>query len=161
MMLSEAIDAATQIVGRYPNGGANAGDSYIGALAAMLGSYPRQVALSCADKVHGVVRDCKFLPTPADIVAWCERAAAPLYKQAESEIQAEKQLAERYEFEEQEITGRAMRKSIAELKIKFGDWNDNWRQPGSRERQAREIARAALIGQIGEAAFNALPTAAE
>src|SRR5580704_1453201 len=73
MSLSEAIDAAGLIIGAFPNGGANAGDSYIGALAATLGSYPRSVAKRCADHVHGVSRDCKFLPTVADIVAWCER----------------------------------------------------------------------------------------
>lgn len=85
MTLSEAIEAATTIIGRYPNGGRDAGDSYIGGLAAMLGSYPRQVALRCADPVNGIVRACKFLPTPADIVSWCDRKAEPLFAQVDRE----------------------------------------------------------------------------
>lgn len=95
MSLSDAIEAATRIVDCYPNGGINAGKSYIGALAATLVSYPRQVALGCADRVRGVTRGCRFLPTVSDIVAWCERNVEPLYRQAEREQRIAAQIANR------------------------------------------------------------------
>ena len=155
MTLSEGIDAANAIIGRYPNGGAAAGASYIGAIAAMLGSYPRQVAMRCADKINGVVRECKFLPTVADIVGWCERDVAPLYRHSEREARVTAQLTDRSTG----IADRAHRLSLYELKEKYGDWNDDWRHPGAKERELREKSRADLIGQIGEDAFDKLPDA--
>lgn len=95
MTLTEAIEAATAIVGCYPNGGRDAGDSYIGALAGILGKYPRSVALKCADPFYGVTLECKFLPTVADVVNWCEHRAAPLYRDYEREKRIAQQLAER------------------------------------------------------------------
>lgn len=94
MILSEAIEAATAIVGCYPNGGRDAGRSYLGAVAATLASYPRQVAQRCAG-VRGVVQASRFLPTVADVVAWCEAETAPLYRQAEREERIEQQLRDR------------------------------------------------------------------
>ena len=120
MILSEAIEAATAIIERYPNGGANAGDSYIGALAAMLASYPRQVAMRCADPVRGIVRTCKFLPTVADVVAFCEREVTPLYDEAKRERLIAAQLAERERSEtdrpspEQIARVEAMRREVVE-----------------------------------------------
>lgn len=96
MTLSEAIEAVTEMIGRYANGGAQAGDSYIGALAATLCSYPRQVAMRCASRT-GVTAQCKFLPTDADVIAWCERDTAPLYRDAEREYR----LKEQFELREQ------------------------------------------------------------
>lgn len=159
MTLSEGIDAANAIIGRYPNGGAAAGASYIGAIAAMLGSYPRQVAMRCADKINGVVRECKFLPTVADIVGWCEREVVPLYKHAEREVRVAAQLTDRTAYEKTETVERLTRLSLEQLKEKYGDWNDVWRHPGTKERELREKSRADLIGQIGEDAFDKLPDA--
>lgn len=98
MTLSEAIRAVRAIVSAYPNGGNNAGDGYIGALAAVLGQYPRQVALRCADPVHGVARETKFLPTVADLVAWCERETAPLHRDIAREERIAAQLKARDEI---------------------------------------------------------------
>ena len=98
MTISEAIEAANKIIRAFPNGGNGAGQGYIGALAATLGSYPKSVALRCADPVRGVTRDCRFLPTVADIVGWCERETAPLYRQAASAVR----IAEQLELREQE-----------------------------------------------------------
>lgn len=60
------------MLSRYPNGGAQAGKSYIGSLAQTLCNYPRLVAIACADLMTGVTATCEFLPTPANIIAWCE-----------------------------------------------------------------------------------------
>ena len=115
-MLSEAIEIVGKIVSSY-NGGKNADAGYIGALAHMLASYPKTVAVRCADPVNGIVRTCKFLPQPADIVAWCERETEPLRRDNEYGFRVEKQLAERAELE----ASRAHRPTYAELKAKYGD----------------------------------------
>lgn len=94
MTLSDTIRAANAIVQCYPNGGQAAGKGYIGALAATLGSYPKQIADRCASR-KGIIVECKFLPTVADIVAWCERATAPLYAQSAREGRIELQLIDR------------------------------------------------------------------
>jgi hypothetical protein len=93
--MPEGIEAAGRIVDAYPNGGRDAGKGYLGALAATLVSYPRQTATACADRVHGITRTCKFLPTVADVVAWCERKTEPLWEMAERERRIAEQLAER------------------------------------------------------------------
>jgi hypothetical protein len=82
---SEALQAAGRIVKAYPNGGKDAGEGYIGALAATLAAYPRVTATQCASPVFGVVRVASFLPTVAEIVKWCEKAVEPLYRQADRE----------------------------------------------------------------------------
>jgi hypothetical protein len=95
MSLSEAIEAATAIIACYPNGGANAGDGYIGALTATLASYPKQTALHCADPRRGIVRQCKFLPTVADMVAWLDDMSKSLYRQYDREQRVEQQMVDR------------------------------------------------------------------
>jgi hypothetical protein len=94
MILSEAIEAVGNMLKGYAY--SNKTESgYIGAIAAMLCWYPRQVAMKCADPIRGLARTCKFLPTPADIVAWCEKEAGPLYQAAERERRASEQIASR------------------------------------------------------------------
>ncbi len=100
MMLSEAIDAAGAMIQGYPNGGANAGKSYIGIIAALLCSYPRGIAIACADPLRGVARETRFLPTVADIVAWCEPRVAALHTSVARDERIEQQLRERREREE-------------------------------------------------------------
>lgn len=133
MTLSETIEAAGAIVGCYPNGGKDAGRSYIGALAATLSNYPKSVAQACADRVKGVARDCRFLPTVADLVAWCEKKTEPLRVQADRDRRVARQLDEREQFENIERNVRPTRLSVAELKERYGDWGDNWRTPGTKE----------------------------
>ena len=157
MTLSEALEAVTSIVGCYPNGGANAGDSYLGALAHMLMDYPRQVALHCADGRNGIVRTCKFLPTPSDLVNWCEKETAMLYQRAENEERAVQQIESRIEFEREQGEGRRHRLTYDELKEKYGDWQDNWRDAGLQRRELAAAARAKLIGHVGKEVFDALP----
>ena len=129
-MLSEAIDAASAILNGYPNGGANAGDSYIGALASTLMGYPRQVALRCADyprklgvPLRGISAVCRFLPTPADLIAWCERETEPLRVSFQREQRIAAQIEDRTEAERIEREDRPRRLSVAELKAKYGDWH--------------------------------------
>ena len=86
MILSEAIDAAVAIIGGYPNGGANAGDSYIGALASTLMGHPRQVGAALrrlsAPAGTAFARRGGDVPLPADaggcncVVRERQRAAA-------------------------------------------------------------------------------------
>ena len=128
MTLSEAIEAATAILSGYPNGGANAGDSYIGALASTLMGYPRQVAMRCADvprelgrPLRGVAATSRFLPTPADLIAWCEKDVEPLRGDRQHEINLHRQFKERDEQERIERE-RPNRLNVAELKAKYGDW---------------------------------------
>ncbi len=156
MTLSEAIEAATRIVDGYPNGGRDAGRGYIGALAAMLASYPRQVAIACSDRVNGVIRDCRFLPTPADIVAWCEHGTDSLRKQDDRERRIAEQMEEREAYLRQERLERPRRLTIEELKEKYGDWQCGWGSPEDKTK-LRETTRRELIAQIGQQAFDALP----
>jgi hypothetical protein len=159
MALSEAIEAASRIVEAYPNGGKDAGKSYLGALAAILGAYPKQVATECSDPATGIVCECRFLPTVADIVAWCEARTKPLQRQVSRDSRLKEQFELREEFEREQTAQRPARLTLDELKEKYGDWYDNWRVPGTKAAQLCERARADLIGQIGQAAFNALPDA--
>jgi hypothetical protein len=100
MIPSEAIEAVTRIIKRYPSSMmANVGDGYIGAIAETLASYPKQVALACADR-RGITSGCKFPPSDAEIIAWCEKHIEPLRLQVERERRITEQLAERKRFED-------------------------------------------------------------
>ena len=81
----------------YGNTGA-AGTSYIGAIAQLLTQYPRSVALACADPKKGVAASTRFLPTPGDIVPWCEGACESLYENAAREDRVTEQLRARDEW---------------------------------------------------------------
>jgi hypothetical protein len=123
MTLSEAIDAAGAIIDRFPNGGRAAGDGYIGALASTLMAYPRGVARRCADfpvkpgqPLRGVCAAAEFMPVPANLIAWCEREAEPLWRKAEWERNGAEAMALR------EATCCGPRLSYDELKAKYGDW---------------------------------------
>lgn len=98
LLLSEALEAVHRMLSGYANR-AQAGDSYLGAIAALLCTYPRSVALRCADPLHGVSRKTRFLPTVADVVEWCEKACEPMYADADWQSRVERQLAERAEAE--------------------------------------------------------------
>jgi len=71
LIFSEAVKLVGQLLACYPNGGGQE-KSYIGALAAVLVEYPRMVAQECCDVTKGVARKTRFLPTPADLVAFCD-----------------------------------------------------------------------------------------
>lgn len=103
--ISEAIEA----VGRMLRGFNQAKDrSYVGAMAEYLTRYPRQVALACADPFSGVVAGSKYLPTPSDVISFCERKMRPMLEEAERERRIAQQLRARdeIEFDEREIEHR-------------------------------------------------------
>jgi hypothetical protein len=148
MSLSEAIEAATRIVVCYPNGGREAGKSYLGALAHTLASYPRQVALRCAERGSGVVSECKFLPTVADLIAWCERAVAPLHGDFDRGKRLEEQFKIRAEYERDQAE-RLNRLSVDELKEKYGDWTKDLRggeeKPSPFPAEPRQIDASEIV----------------
>lgn len=98
LLLSDAIDAVGKMIRGYANSG-SAGKSYVGAIAELLMHYPRSVALRCADPFRGVARETKFMPTPADVIAFCERTVAPMHEEAAREERVAEQLQERAEWE--------------------------------------------------------------
>lgn len=157
MTLSEAIEAAGGIVRSYPNGGGQAGDRYIGALAAMLQSYPRQVVTKCADPVHGIVRECKFLPTPADVVAWCEPQAEKLRIQVTRALRVNNQLRRRSEFAKEQ--DRSQRLSYAELKAKHGASDGTWGIDRAERKTYRWPSKSDLEAICGKEAWDKLPNA--
>src|SRR4029077_10890084 len=73
MMLSDAVETVGRLIALFPNGQPSNSRGYIGGLAAILVSYPRAVAERRADPLQGVARETRFLPTPADLIEWCER----------------------------------------------------------------------------------------
>ena len=97
MLLSEAIDAVRKLISYWPNGGNGAGDGYIGALAAVLCDYPRQVVLRCIDPRRGVSKETKFLPTVSDLIGWLEWETEPLRRDVAREERIAVQFAARGE----------------------------------------------------------------
>src|SRR5262245_47895345 len=91
LTVSEAIALVIRMLSGYPNKD-RTDDGYTGALAEILMYYPRTVAQACANPIHGVVRECKYMPVPADVIAWCERCARPLHEEAEREQRIARQL---------------------------------------------------------------------
>jgi hypothetical protein len=146
MTLSEATDAVGRLISRYPNGGQGAGRGYIGGLSAVLLEYPRSIALRCDDPLRGVPRDVKFLPTPSDLIAWCERETEDLRRPVDREDRDVKMRAEleRRIAEDQALEhDRATRPTLSELQEKHGlNWGINAADPINP--QARENARTAL-----------------
>lgn len=92
MLLSEAIDAAGKLIDQFPNAKGYS-NGFIGALAQVLGQYPRQVVMKCIDVRSGLARDVKFLGI-SDVVAWLERGERPLHQTAERDVRVKRQAVE-------------------------------------------------------------------
>jgi hypothetical protein len=123
MSLSEAIERVGAILDCYPNGGQNAARGYIGALAAVLVTYPRCVTHKAADPLTGVPRDVRFLPTPADVIAWCEGEVADLRKIVARDDDHRRAVGEMRSLREASaklVEDRKARPSYDELKAKYG-----------------------------------------
>lgn len=147
LTLSEAIRVVAEMLRGYPNGN-TASDSYIGALAEVLGHYPRCVAARAGKVFNGVPSTTKFLPTPADIIAWCEREKADLQGIVDREdrdariIEAVRALStEAAQWDEK----RKSRPTLAELKSMHGE---NW---GIQQDRAEAIAQAKNL-ELGQRA---------
>lgn len=72
-------------------------NSYVGYMAALLCRYPRQVALACVAP-DGVPSLTKFIPTPADVIGFCESRVRPMHEEAEREKRVDEQLRARDEW---------------------------------------------------------------
>jgi len=86
---AEAIAATSQLLAAFPHVKSTSPAGFIGAVAALLTEYPRQVALKCANPVKGIARECKFLSI-AELVEWCEREKASLERLTKSTETIEK-----------------------------------------------------------------------
>jgi hypothetical protein len=129
MTFSEAIEAVKRILACYSNGGGRSSDGYIGLMAQTLGSYPRQIALRCAEPLFGVVREHPdFMPNVGQVIAWCEKETAPLRNQIAREDRVAQIARERAEDAK---LWREPHLTIDELKAKYGDWT------GQEEKEAR------------------------
>src|SRR5262245_44992416 len=78
LLLSEALEVVGVMLRGYANGGSEAGGSYQGALAETLTRYARCIAVYAGDVTKGVPATTRFLPTPADVIAWAERETEEL-----------------------------------------------------------------------------------
>lgn len=148
------MDLVSRLVKAYPNGGAQAGAGYLGALAAVLCEYPEQVARRCADPVHGVSRETKFLPTVADLVGWCERATAAMRHPIDiedREIRRRRAAKEAEEEWKRIDAARSARPSIDDLRAKYGP---NWglKSVTDETREAKE-KNVALLNEANERGF--------
>ena len=99
LTMQEAIEAVGKMLNAYPNARDGIRDGYMGTIAALLCQYPRSVALRCANPINGVCRETKFLPTVAEVVAWCEPNTGHMRRTVEFEHRSQKQFAEREEIE--------------------------------------------------------------
>lgn len=123
MLLSDAVDLVGKLTAAFPNGGQSAGRSYIGALAAVLCDYPKSVAARCADPLRGVARETRFMPTVADLVAWCERETQAMRTPVEREDRDGRilrEMAERRDDGEYWQRARLERPTFDDLKAKYG-----------------------------------------
>ena len=103
LTMPEAIESVGKMIdGAYPNARKNVSNSYIGTLAALLLTYPKSIAMRCVDPINGVARTTKFLPTVADIVAWCERPKDTMEHIVDFDARSEQQFRERDEFDRRE-----------------------------------------------------------
>jgi len=97
--MPEAIDAVGSMLSGYPNAAKGAPNSYVGTIAALLCTYPKSIALRCADPLTGVARLTKFMPTVSDVVAWCEAPVESMERIVEFDVRSDQQLKERLERE--------------------------------------------------------------
>ena len=103
MTSSESLEAATQILNFYSVGKKDVGASYLGAIAQVLSSYPRQDSDRRCATPHGIAATRPdFPPSVGHVIAWCDggrraRVFAPLYAQEAREQHIEQQFREREE----------------------------------------------------------------
>lgn len=97
LLPSEAFEAVGSMLTGYAHKG-QADQNYIANFANILTRYPRSVAIKCAHPIDGAVKETQFLPTPADVIDWCEKASRPLREAAAREARIEAQLKAREEW---------------------------------------------------------------
>jgi hypothetical protein len=103
---------------RYPPTNAPDTREYVEGLAGEVLLHPREIAIACCDSTRGVVRECMFKPTIADLARWCEREASRLlaaYQSADAEATTANALANA-----PRVVDRSNRPSIYELRERYG-----------------------------------------
>jgi hypothetical protein len=150
LLPSEAFKAVSSMIAGFAHKG-QADD--ITTIANVLVRYPRSVAIKCAHPIDGVVRQTKFLPTPSDVIDWCEAAAVPLREAADRENRIEQQLRARDEWNAPRI---GPRKTAAEILRMFEEVGFEF---GGRKKRTT-ISRDEFVRRYGisEQAFDALPS---
>jgi len=161
MSLSEAIEIVGKILDCYPNGGRDATRGYIGALASVLAQYPRCVTFFAGDPHKGVPRETRFLPTPADVIAWCEREVADLRGIVDRD-DYHRDIREKMKGREKEAesvaAARATRPTLQQMQDKYGpNWGIN---QGEKEDLKVKAARLEIMKRANTLAFEAECTAA-
>jgi hypothetical protein len=131
--LTDGIKLAIELLGCYPNAGKQP-DSYLGAVAKVLMRYPSEIST----QIRQLAEECKFLPTVADVVEWCEKknpTPRPDYRQAiQQGRMADAELA----------AARLSRPTFAELQEKHGP---GW---GIRASKQDQIANEEKIRKAAE-----------
>jgi len=130
-----------------------ADDGYLATIANILVRYPRSVAIKCAHPIDGVVRQTKFLPTPSDVIDWCDAAALPLREAADRESRIERQLSARDEWNTLR-TGK--RPSADEILQRFEEAGLEFKSRTKRITVSPEEFQQRY--EISQADFDALPS---
>lgn len=66
------MDRVCLLIACYPTGKPGDVDAYATALAAVFGEYTEEVIMAATDPVRGIARECRFMPSVADVIAFCE-----------------------------------------------------------------------------------------
>ena len=117
--------------------------NYIANFANILTRYPRSVAIKCAHPIDGVVKETQFLPTPADVIDWCEKAARPLREAAAREARIEAQLKARDEWHS------AARPQPARQEINYQQFLDHCKRTGQNPRPIGAFEPGGYLGTAG------------
>lgn len=156
--LSEAIEIAAKIAGSYATS-RSISDTYLGAIASVLCSYPASIARRAHLCPGGVPAEYVTLPSPAQVIRWCEENVQPLRRRVARDERVARQLAEREDVKVQTTRGFEITRAWLDRSDP-----DAARLSGQQSRvkldmRLRAEARAMLIAQIGQEAFDAIPNA--
>lgn len=156
LLLSEALAVVGVMLRGYANGGQQAGGSYQGALAETLTRYPRCIASYAGDVQKGVPSTTRFLPTPADIIAWAEREVAEwkaIVDRDDHEKAIREEMKQRAKDETELDAKRQIRPTLQQMKDKYGP---NWGiSSADKEDLVVKQARLGVMARANTAAFEA------
>jgi hypothetical protein len=107
------------LLGCYRKGNAENPDIYTAAIAAVLSEYPTDIIRRATDPRTGIAGKSKWLPSVAEVRAFCEAEYAPVRRQQERERLAE----ERKRMLPPPVEDRSKRPTYEELKARYGP---NW-----------------------------------
>lgn len=142
LLFSEATDLASTLLDQFPNA-KNSADGFIGSIANILGQYPRQVSLKCADPLRGVARHHDFL-TINNLVSWCEKETEPLRMDVVRENRRQEQLRLRDEWKPPKVTPRNSRAG----EITYKEFLDRSEADGKKPRPLGAFEKGGYLGPI-------------